>query len=192
MFWRLANLFRRTYKNQLGFTLVELIVVVVILAILAAVMIPKLLPYTQQARVSRAEGDMATMKTIIESYAAEYGQGYYPKTGTPGTYSSSTVMGPGMDISVVLQSGGVQWTGASGGITDPWNDPYEYIPYTDGNGNVIGWSIQSAGQTKKSGSNTALYESDIYSPTLGTVPTTLTGSGGTAGAGETSNGATMP
>ena len=183
---------KKLLRNQAGFTLVELLVVVIILAILAAIMIPKLLPYTQQARVSQAEGNMATMKTIIEAYAAEYGQGYYPKAGSPGTFSSSTTMGPGMDISVVLQSGGVQWTGASGGITDPWGDPYEYIPYTDSNGNVVGWSIQSAGQTKKSGSNTALYESDMYSPTEGTVPTTLTGSGGTAGSPETSNGAAMP
>ncbi|MQL51067.1 prepilin-type N-terminal cleavage/methylation domain-containing protein [Desulfofundulus thermobenzoicus] len=172
MFCELTRSLKKSLRNQKGFTLVELIVVVIILAILAAIMVPKLLPYTQQARVSRALGDMATMKTIIEAYAAEYGQGYYPAAG--GSQSDPTK--PGASIANVLQAAGVQW----GSLSDPWGNAYQYTAYTSGS-NIVGWSITSAGPDKAQNTSDDIYVSDIYSPQQGSVPSPLTGSGGTGG-----------
>ena len=64
-------------KNNKGFTLVELIVVLVILAILAAILTPALLGYIDRAR---AEKDYSTAQTIrVAAQAAidqAYGDGY--------------------------------------------------------------------------------------------------------------------
>ncbi len=51
-----------------GFTLIELLIVVAIIAILAAIAIPNFLQAQVRAKVSRAQSDMRTVATAIESY----------------------------------------------------------------------------------------------------------------------------
>lgn len=60
-------------KNNKGFTLVELIVVLVILAILAAILTPALLGYIDRAR---AEKDYSTAQTIRVAAQAAIDQAY--------------------------------------------------------------------------------------------------------------------
>ncbi|MBR3575035.1 MAG: type II secretion system protein [Lachnospiraceae bacterium] len=70
-------------KNNKGFTLVELIVVLVILAILAAILTPALLGYIDRAR---AEKDYSTAQTVrVAAQAAidqAYGDGVKPDDGS--------------------------------------------------------------------------------------------------------------
>ncbi len=101
---------RKTIRDQKGFTLIELLVVITIIAILAAVMVPKLLGYTDKARVSRAKADLAAMKTIVEAYCADEGKGRYPDES---------------DIGTVLNEKGIEW-GGTDGIKDPWGRYYRY------------------------------------------------------------------
>jgi prepilin-type N-terminal cleavage/methylation domain-containing protein len=66
-------------KKRKGFTLIELMIVIAIIIILAAIAIPNYLRMTERARRSRVAGDFASIAVGIEAYAVDWG--YYPNTG---------------------------------------------------------------------------------------------------------------
>ena len=59
-----------------GFTLIELMVVIAIIIILAAIAIPNYLTMTARAKKSRVASDMATLATVLEAYKTDWGK--YP------------------------------------------------------------------------------------------------------------------
>ncbi|MGD9950023.1 MAG: type IV pilin protein [Desulfobulbus sp.] len=67
---------RKLQKDNKGFTLIELMIVVAIIGILAAIAIPQFASYRQKAFNSSAESDLKNGKTALESYYADYQ--YYP------------------------------------------------------------------------------------------------------------------
>ena len=66
-----------------GFTLIELMVVIAIIIILAAVAIPNYLNMTARAKKSRISSDFASLATALESYNTDWG--HYPAVTTAGT-----------------------------------------------------------------------------------------------------------
>jgi prepilin-type N-terminal cleavage/methylation domain-containing protein len=65
------KLFRRK-PNQKGFTMIELMVVVVVIGILAAIAIPIYGKYIKNARVSEATGRIGEIITASKAYAQEH------------------------------------------------------------------------------------------------------------------------
>ena len=54
--------------EQYGFTLIELMVVVVILSVLAAVVIPRVMDRPQQARISAAQNNIRALMSALDMY----------------------------------------------------------------------------------------------------------------------------
>ena len=103
-------------QMQKGFTLIELMIVVAIIGILAAVAIPAYQDYTQRAQMSEALTMTAAAKTAIAEYAQN--NGAYPATaafpqlgldGTPaldGTYATANVTSGTGVITVTMKAAG--------------------------------------------------------------------------------------
>ena len=66
-----------------GFTLIELMVVIAIIIILAAIAIPNYLTMTKRAKNSRLASDMSTLATVLETFKTDWGA-YPASTGTTG------------------------------------------------------------------------------------------------------------
>ena len=65
------------HASRRGFTLVEMLLVLVILATLAAIVYPKVMGRSKQARVTAAQTQIANFKTALDIFETD--NGYYPK-----------------------------------------------------------------------------------------------------------------
>ena len=65
-------------KNN-AFTLIELLIVVAIIAILAAIAVPNFLEAQTRAKVSRCKADMRSLATALESYSTDNNNKYPPE-----------------------------------------------------------------------------------------------------------------
>ncbi len=61
---------RRTRRGQAGFTLVELVIVIVVLGILAAVAIPKFFDFTTDANAAACKGSLGNVRSSIANFYA--------------------------------------------------------------------------------------------------------------------------
>jgi type IV pilus assembly protein PilA len=59
-------------KQSQGFTLIELMIVVAIIGILAAIAIPNFMSYQCKAKQSEAKGALGNIRTMQEAYFAEH------------------------------------------------------------------------------------------------------------------------
>lgn len=105
--------------NQRGFTLIEIMVVVVILGILAAAVVPKIMSRPEQARIEKAKHDIGALESALNIYKLDNYQ--YPSTDQ------------GLESLVTKPSGSPQPRNyKKGGYikklnNDPWGNEYLYL-----------------------------------------------------------------
>lgn len=102
-----------------GFSLLELMVVVVILSILALVIVPRVIDRPDQARAARAQSDIAAVSSAVALYRLD--NFHYPTTAQG---LQALVTRPTTDP--------VPSNWSSGGYmdrlpVDPWGQPYQYL-----------------------------------------------------------------
>ena len=72
-------------KDQSGFTLIEMLVVVIILGILAMIIVPQITVSTEDARLNSLQTNLNTVRSAIEVYAAQHGNNYPGAKKTDGS-----------------------------------------------------------------------------------------------------------
>ncbi|WP_046158081.1 pilin [Chromobacterium vaccinii] len=99
--------------RQRGFTLIELMIVVAIVGILAAIAIPAYQDYTKRARVSEGLSLAAAAQTAVAEYYASqgsYASGTAPFNTTYGLAAPTSIAGPSVSQVSVLANGVIQVT----------------------------------------------------------------------------------
>ena len=81
-------------KKRVGFTLIELMIVMAIMAVLVGMILPRFKGMRDQASISRAQGELRSIKTALESYFIT--NGAYPTTSETvcGTYLAIAAANP--------------------------------------------------------------------------------------------------
>ncbi|PLX78213.1 MAG: type II secretion system protein GspG [Desulfuromonas sp.] len=110
---------KRKLRNERGFTLIEIMVVVVILGVLAAIVIPKFLDRPDQAKVTKAKVDMKSLEEALGMFKLD--NGFYPSTEQS---LEALVNKP--------ETGRIPSKYADGGYLkkvplDPWSNQYVYL-----------------------------------------------------------------
>jgi len=128
---------RRSKTRKSAFTLVEMLLVVTIIGILAALVIPKIMGRGEQARLTAAHTDInGGIKTALDAF--EVDNGYYPKSLQDLIQAPNTAKnwhGPYLDKLPI----------------DPWGNPYIY--YIPGKHNPSSYDLLSTGVDAKEGTD---------------------------------------
>lgn len=106
-------------QKSKGFTLIEVMVVVVILGILASFIVPKLVSRPDEAKVVKAKQDVMALESALELYKLDNGD-------FPSTDQSLDALVQRPSVAPVPRN----WK--SGGYIkqlrdDPWGRPYQYL-----------------------------------------------------------------
>jgi general secretion pathway protein G len=102
-------------RTRRAFTLIEMLVVILILSILAALIIPRLVGRTSDAKIAKAKSDIATLSSLLQQYRLDNDK--YPTTEE------------GLNALRVQPSDAPRWKGpyTDKDISlDPWGNPYVF------------------------------------------------------------------
>ena len=121
--------------NRNGFTLIELMVVVIIIAALAGMVLPRVLPASDDAKSKIAAGEIAGIETALKMYHLH--NGHYPTSQQ------------GLDI-LLQPSTSKTWKEPylDKKPNDPWGRKYQYNK--PGSHNTYGFDLWSTGADQQS------------------------------------------
>ena len=122
-----------------AFTLVEMLLVINIIGILAAMVVPKLMGRSEQARLAATQSDLAAIKTALDAYEVDNGR--YPAGKN------------GLTALIQMPRDASHWHGPylDKLPQDPWGNFYIYeFP---GKHNAVGYDLYSAGPDGKAGTD---------------------------------------
>ena len=110
-------MFKRYLNNEKGFSMIEMMVVLIIIAVLIAGGIKFYLGYIENSRVTKAKAQISTMQAALDAYYAEKAE--YPN----GDELESALLNAGIKVVETPGEGGAKATLEQ---TDPWGQHYVY------------------------------------------------------------------
>ena len=161
---------KKLHTRRGGFTLIELMIVVAIIGILAAIAIPNFLRFQLKAKSSEGKTNLAAIRTAEESYFAEYGS-YVSADPSPAAVAdnnktdySDAVANKGFDI-VGWEPEGQVYFNYSVNTNSPSNDEFTAAAHAD---------IDADGTPQYWGYQKGTLAGKAHSDPGGTCPATLT------------------
>lgn len=119
----------KSSRRDRGFTLIELLVVMTILAILAALVVPRLFNSLEKSKVDAAKAQISALETALAAYRLDVGS--FPTTEQ------------GLEALRVAPAGVENWDGPylpKDVPPDPWGHPYVYrCPSKHGDYEIISY-----------------------------------------------------
>jgi general secretion pathway protein G len=129
---------RRSRVAREAFTLIELLLVLVILGVLAAVVVPKFTGKTEQARIGGAKASVSNLSTSLNNFEVDCGR--FPTTEE------------GLNALLAAPASATGWHGPyieATALKDPWEQPFNYV--CPGTHNPNSFDLFSSGPDKQSG-----------------------------------------
>lgn len=115
-------------QRQTGFTLVELLIVAIILAILAAIVVPQFASTTTDAEESALRANLSAIRGAIDLYRQQHGE--YPTfTAATGATCAGTNGVGAIDTQVALEEQLSRFTNAAGGSCSIGGPDAPFGPY---------------------------------------------------------------
>jgi type II secretion system protein G len=109
-------------RSASAFTLIELLIVVLIIAILAAIAVPNFLEAQTRAKVSRARGDMRNLATALEAYCADNAKYPIPHPHRPATATNLSGTNVPNELSTPIS-----YISNTKAFFDPFSKTYEWV-----------------------------------------------------------------
>jgi len=129
----------QSLKNQAGFTLIEMLVVVIILGILAMIIVPQISVSTDDARLNSLQTNVNSIRSAIEVYAAQHANRYPIEVYAaqhanryPGTYSEAdgtTAVADDAAAKTAFLAQLTQFTDINGTVSGTKTATHKYGPY---------------------------------------------------------------
>jgi len=106
---KIKRLFKKIYRNEKGFTLVELMVVVIIIGVLAGVAIPRYLSRTDTAKINSTLSTLQALQGAMNNYYTDenLGNGKFPAGADEDTIEE--------ELEKALNAAGLTWAGIKDG-----------------------------------------------------------------------------
>ena len=138
---------QRQKNRQSGFTLIEIMVVIVILAILAGLVVPKVVGQSDKARVKTTETALATVSNALDMYKVDNSR--YPTTAQ----GLDALITPPADAKNYPDGGYIK----GGYPTDGWENELQYVaPGSEGRAYDL-FSLGADGQQGGEGQDADIY-----------------------------------
>lgn len=155
-------------RRQNGFTLVELLIVAIILAILAAIVIPQFTETTTDARQSALRANLSAIRGAIALYRQQHNQYAAASTSTGGTCTGGTAGTGALETQDALREQLTRYTNVAGqSCSLTVGGTFEFGPYLKGgvlpansiSGSnvvaIVGAAAASAGDLEMTGDGSA-------------------------------------
>lgn len=121
-------MFQKKLRDQAGFTLIEMLIVVIILGILAMLIIPQVSVSTDDARLNTLSSNLGSMRNAIELYYHQHNETYPGRNDNAGT---ATVVAAVAATAMLEQL--TQYTDINGDVAVARDATHIYGPYLKSN-----------------------------------------------------------
>lgn len=137
-------------RGKKGFTVIELLIVIAVIAILVGIALPRFRGMQEEGKIAQAKGELRTLQTAVESYYIHNSNAY------PAALSSLTSATPNI-IGAALPADPFNGSSNYGYATDGASPVEYYVIYSAGPGGNGSAAVSTAGVVTETNGSTCIY-----------------------------------